>query len=60
LIEVLKDKSIRARTAAVRALGKIGNKRALVPLREAESRECLDQLRSALRDALESLEKKGK
>ena len=59
LIELLKDKSIRARTAAVRALGKVGNKRALGPLREAESRECLDQLKAALRDAIELLEKQG-
>jgi HEAT repeat protein len=57
LIELLKDKSIRARTASVRALGKVGNPRALGPLREAEHRECLDQLRSAIRDAIESLEK---
>jgi HEAT repeat protein len=60
LIGLLTDKSIRARTAAVRALGRVGNKRALGPLREAASRECLDQLRSALREAIESLEKKGK
>jgi HEAT repeat protein len=58
LIELLKDKSIRVRTAAVRALDRVGNKRALGALREAQSRECLDQLRSALRDAITSLEKK--
>ena len=58
LIGLLKDKSIRARAAAIRALGKIGNTRALGPLREASNRECLDLLRGALRDALESLEKK--
>jgi aminopeptidase N len=58
LIELLKDKAIRARAAAVRALGKVGNSRALGPLREANSRECLDLMRGALRDAIETLEKK--
>jgi aminopeptidase N len=58
LIELLHDKSMRARTAAVRALGRVGNPRALGPLREAQTRECLDQLRSALREAIEGLEKK--
>lgn len=59
LIELLKDKSIRARVASVRALGKIGNPRALQPLREAEQRECLDQMRAALMDAIAALEKKN-
>lgn len=59
LIELLKDKSIRARVASVRALGKIGNPRALQPLREAEQRECLDQMRAALQDAIAALEKKS-
>jgi aminopeptidase N len=58
LIELLKDPNIRARVSAVRALGKIGNKRALASLREAQTRECLDQLKAALMDAIESLEKK--
>ncbi len=58
LLELLKDKSIRARVAAVRALGKVGNKRALGGLREAQQRECLDQLKAALLDAIEGLEKK--
>jgi aminopeptidase N len=58
LSELLKDKNIRARVAAVRALGKIGDKRALGALREAQQRECLDQLKGALLDAIESLEKK--
>jgi aminopeptidase N len=60
LIELLKDKNIRVRTAAVRALSKIGNPRALNSLREAQQRECLDQLRSALREAIESLEKQSR
>ena len=59
LLELLKDKSIRARVAAVRALGKVGNKRALGALREAQQRECLDQLKVALLDAIEGLEKKS-
>jgi aminopeptidase N len=58
LIEMLKDRNIRARVSSVRALCKIGNKRALAPLREAQQRECLDQLKAALLDAIEELEKK--
>ncbi|HZS09606.1 MAG TPA: M1 family aminopeptidase [Blastocatellia bacterium] len=60
LIELLKDKAIRARVAAVKALGQVGNKRALKPLREAQYRECLDQLKSALRDAIRTLEAREK
>ncbi len=58
LIELLKDKHIRARVSAVRALGKTGNKRALPALRQSQQRECLDMLKAALMDAIESLEKK--
>ncbi len=58
LIELAKDKNIRARVSSVRALGKIGNKRALPALRESKQRECLDQLKAAAMDAIESLEKK--
>jgi aminopeptidase N len=58
LIDMLKDKNIRARVSSVRALCKIGNKRALASLREAQQRECLDQLKGALLDAIEELEKK--
>ena len=57
LCELLRDKNIRARVAAIRALGKVGHKRALGPLREAQQRECLDQLQAALLDALDGLEK---
>ncbi len=60
LIELLEDKNIRARLAAVRALGKIGNPRALAPLREAQLRECLDQLKGALLDAISSIEDQSK
>ncbi len=56
LIELLKDKYLRARVSAVRALGKIGDKRALPPLREAQGRECLDMLKAAIHDAIKSLE----
>jgi len=56
LIELLKDKAVRARLGAVKALGKIGNKRALQPLREAQRRECLDMMKGALEDAIKSLE----
>lgn len=58
LLELLHDKYIRARVAAIRALSKIGSKRALGPLREAQQRECLDQLKAALLDAIDCLEKK--
>jgi aminopeptidase N len=60
LIELLLDKSIRARVTAIRALGGVGHQRALGPLREAQRRECLDQLRGALEDAFEAFEKKDK
>jgi HEAT repeat protein len=59
LIELLHDKSIRSRVSAVRALGKIGNRRALGPLQEAARRECLDQLKAAIDDAIETVEKKA-
>ena len=59
LIELLKDKAVRARLGAVKALGKIGNKRALPPLREAQRRECLDMMKGALEDAIKSLEEKA-
>jgi aminopeptidase N len=59
LQELLKDRYIRARVAAVRALGKVGNKRALGALRAAQQRECLDQIKAALMDAIEGLEKKS-
>ena len=58
LLELLHDSAIRARVAAVRALGKIGNPRALSALREAQTRECLDQLKAALEDAIEGIQKK--
>src|SRR5262245_46083798 len=60
LIGLLKDKAVRARLGAVRALGKVGNKRALPPLREAERRECLDMMKGALEDAIKSLEESEK
>ena len=59
LIDLLKDKAVRARLGAVKALGKIGNKRALPPLREAQRRECLDMMKGALEDAIKSLEEKA-
>jgi len=59
LIELLKDKAVRARLGAVKALGKIGNKRALPPLREIQRRECLDMMKGALEDAIKSLEEKA-
>ncbi len=58
LIELLKDKAVRARVTAIKSLRKVGNKRALGPLREAQQRECLDMLQGALMDAIDSLEKK--
>jgi HEAT repeat protein len=58
LLELLKDKAVRARLGAVKALGKIGNKRALPPLREAQRTECLDMMKGALEDSIKSLEGK--
>ena len=59
LIELLQDKNIRARVTAMRALGKVGDARALGALRAAQQRECLDQLKAALLDAIAALEKKA-
>jgi HEAT repeat protein len=60
LIALLGDKSVRARHGAVKALGKVGDKRALSPLREAQRRECLDMLKGAIEDAIKSLEESEK
>lgn len=60
LIELTKDQHIRARVTSIRALGKIGNKRALPALRQAEQRECLDMLKAATLDAIKSLEEAAK
>jgi aminopeptidase N len=59
LIELLKDKAVRARLGAAKALDKIGNKRALQPLREAQRIECLDMMKGAIEDAIKSLEEKA-
>lgn len=56
LLVLVKDQSIRARVAAIRALGKIGNRSARPALLEAQQHECLDQLKGALLDALKCLE----
>ncbi|MEO6725551.1 MAG: HEAT repeat domain-containing protein, partial [Blastocatellia bacterium] len=56
LIELLKDKNIRARVSSIRALGKVGSKRALPALHAAQARECLDQLKAAAMDAIKRLE----
>lgn len=58
LLALLDDKAIRARVAAVRALGKVGNERALPALQMAQMRECLDQLKAALQDAIEGIQEK--
>ena len=58
LIELLKDKAVRA-PGRGQALGKIGNKRALPPLREVQRRECLDMMKGAPEDAIKSLEEKA-
>jgi aminopeptidase N len=60
LIELLNDKAVRARHSAVKALGKVGDKRALSPLREAQRRECLDMMKGAIEDAIKSLEESEK
>ena len=58
LLALLLDNAIRARLAAIRALGKIGHERALPALQAAQTRECLDQLKAALQDAIEGIQKK--
>ena len=58
LLELLEDNAVRARIAAVRAIGKVGNERALSALQSAQARECLDQLKAALEDAIEGIQKK--
>ncbi len=58
LLALLEDNAIRARVAAVRALGKVGNERALPVLQVAQTRECLDQLKAAIQDAIEGIQKK--
>jgi aminopeptidase N len=58
LLELLEDRAIRARVATARALGKVGNERALPALRAAQTRECLDQLKAALEDAIEGIQEK--
>lgn len=58
LLALLDDKAIRVRVAAVRALGKVGNERALPALQTAQTRECLDQLKAALADAIEGIQQK--
>jgi HEAT repeat protein len=58
LLELLEDKAIRARVAAARALGKVGNERAVPALQAALARACLDQLKAALQDAIDGIQKK--
>jgi len=57
LTDLLADPNHRARTAAIRALGKLGNPVALPRLRDLAQSECLDMVRGALLDAIEKLEK---
>ena len=58
LLTLLSDNAIRARVATIRALGKIGNERALPALRAAQNSECLDQVKAALLDAIAGIEEK--
>jgi aminopeptidase N len=58
LLELLEDKAIRARVAAARALGKVGNERAVPALQAALAHACLDQLKAALQDAIDGIQKK--
>ncbi|NBO66698.1 MAG: HEAT repeat domain-containing protein, partial [Acidobacteria bacterium] len=46
----------RARTATIRALGKLGDSSALPRLRQLSQTECLDMIRGALLDAISRLE----
>ena len=56
LLDLLSDPNHRVRTAAIRALGKIGNPAALPRLRLLQNQECLDMIRGALLDAITKLE----
>ncbi len=56
---LLQDPNHRVRTAAIRALGKVGNRAVLPRLRELADRECLDMIRGAVLDSIEKLEKAG-
>jgi len=58
LTGLLKDLNIRARVTAVRALGKIGNPRALPALHDSQQLECLDMLKAAIEDAIKSISDK--
>jgi aminopeptidase N len=60
LIELLEDKSFRVRVVAVRALGVLGDDRAIANLRNVEQREAIDVIRSAARGIIRTLEEKRK
>ena len=60
LLELLADPNHRARTAAIRALGKLGDPTALPRLHDLTQHECLDMIRGALLDAIKKLEKPPK
>lgn len=55
LIGLLDDSNHRVRTAAIRALGKVGDPTALPRLRDLAGKECLDMIRGALQDAIKKL-----
>lgn len=56
LVDLLSDPNPRARTATIRALGKLGDSSALPRLRQLSQTECLDMIRGALLDAISRLE----
>jgi aminopeptidase N len=60
LVDLLADPNHRARTAAIRALGKVGNRAALPKLHLLKNEECLDMIRGALLDAITKLEQPPK
>jgi HEAT repeat protein len=60
LVELVEDKAYRVRLAAVKALGVLGDERAVGHLRAVDEREAIHLLRSAARASIRSLEEKAK
>lgn len=60
LVKLLEDKTFRVKLAAIKALGVLGDERAIAPLRALDEREAIDILRSAARGTIRTLEEKGK
>lgn len=60
LVELLEDRAFRVRVVAVKALGVLGDERAIAHLRNTEQRAAIDVIRSAARGIIRTLEEKRK